>query len=181
MNYFLILIIMGLCGGGYYEYNDLQRAQKEALASDETQIANLKSVNQKLQAQADQLSLDDNQAQANVAGLSTQLKTTQADLAATKAKLAAAVPAAPATGTSGSGSVPGQPGSTSPFGSTTPAGDANNLGTITTADGKTFHDCQLLKVDKDGIIINHAEGITKILFGQLPPEMQKRFSAPAPM
>jgi hypothetical protein len=51
----------------------------------------------------------------------------------------------------------------------------NTLGTITTLDGKTFQKCQLLKVDADGIVVNHSEGITKILYGLLPPELQKKF------
>jgi hypothetical protein len=51
----------------------------------------------------------------------------------------------------------------------------NNLGTITTLDGKTFQNCQLLGVKADRIVINYAGGITEILYGLMSPELQKRF------
>ena len=63
---------------------------------------------------------------------------------------------------------------TNPAAHATPS-DLNNLGTITTIDGKSFYHCQLLKVEPDGITFNHSEGITKVLFPFLTPEMRKRF------
>ncbi len=50
-----------------------------------------------------------------------------------------------------------------------------NLGTIATTDGRTFQNCQLLKIEADGITFNHADGITKVLFPRLSPEFQKKF------
>jgi hypothetical protein len=49
------------------------------------------------------------------------------------------------------------------------------LGTITTLQGKTYLNCQLLKVEPDGITFNHSEGIAKVLFVYLSPDIQKRF------
>ena len=49
------------------------------------------------------------------------------------------------------------------------------MGTIATLDGKNYQNCKLLKVDADGITVDHTEGITKIAFGLLPPDLQKRF------
>ena len=49
------------------------------------------------------------------------------------------------------------------------------MGTITTLDGRTFQDCKILKVEADGITFSHADGITKILFPLLRPDLQKRY------
>jgi hypothetical protein len=57
----------------------------------------------------------------------------------------------------------------------TTAQTANSLGTITTLDGKTYQDCKILKVEADGITFSHAEGITKVLFPMLRPEVQKQY------
>lgn len=53
----------------------------------------------------------------------------------------------------------------------------SNLGTITTVDGKKFENCQLLKIEQDGITFNHSEGITKILYANLPLDIQHHFHA----
>jgi hypothetical protein len=47
--------------------------------------------------------------------------------------------------------------------------------TIATLDGRTFQDCKILKVESDGITFSHSEGITKVLFPLLRPEMQKQY------
>jgi hypothetical protein len=52
---------------------------------------------------------------------------------------------------------------------------SNLLGNITTLDGKSYQNCRLLKVDPDGIVVNHSDGILKINFGLLPPDMKTRF------
>jgi hypothetical protein len=55
------------------------------------------------------------------------------------------------------------------------APDSSELGNITTLLGKTFQNCQLLKVESDGITVSYAQGITKILYAYLPPDWQKKF------
>ncbi|MGH9592721.1 MAG: hypothetical protein ACRD5L_06495 [Bryobacteraceae bacterium] len=50
-----------------------------------------------------------------------------------------------------------------------------NIGTVTTLSGQTFENCQLLKVEPDGITFNHTEGITKVLYRNLSLDLQKRF------
>ena len=55
------------------------------------------------------------------------------------------------------------------------AEEAGALGTVVTKDGQTYKNCQLLKVYPDGITFSHDDGITKVLFSQLPPALQKRF------
>jgi hypothetical protein len=50
-----------------------------------------------------------------------------------------------------------------------------NIGTVTTLSGQSFENCQLLKVEPDGITFNHTEGITKVLYRNLSLDLQKRF------
>lgn len=50
-----------------------------------------------------------------------------------------------------------------------------NIGTVTTLSGQSFQNCQLLKVEPDGITFNHTEGITKVLYRNLSLDIQKRF------
>jgi len=160
MNYFLILIILGLCGGGYYEYTNLQTAQQDTMTSDQQVNDKLRSENKKLEDANTALTKSASEAQAAIADLTTQLQNAQSGLAL--AKQAAAAKA----------SAPAPPPATTPA---APPAPTNNLGTIATLDGKSYQNCQLLKVDADGITVNHSEGITKIVFGLLPPDLQKRF------
>jgi hypothetical protein len=51
----------------------------------------------------------------------------------------------------------------------------NNLGTITTQDGRTFQNCRVIKVKTDGIVVSYSEGITEIKYALLPPDLQKKF------
>lgn len=52
---------------------------------------------------------------------------------------------------------------------------SNILGTIATTTGKTYQNCRLMKVETDGIVISHTEGIMKLSFGVISPDLQKRF------
>jgi len=165
MNYFLMLIILGLCGGGYYEYTVLQKkdaADQQQLSDLGAKIDTLQSDNKKLDDDKTQLKKSMADAQSKITDLTAQIQAAQSELAETKqtvqalqaekakAAAAAATPAAPPPPT-------------------------NSLGTITTQDGKTFQNCLLLKVEADGIVVNHSEGITKMLYRSLPAEMQKKF------
>lgn len=51
----------------------------------------------------------------------------------------------------------------------------NSLGTITTLDGKSFPNCQLIKIKPTVIVVNDSDGITEISYALMPPEMQKKF------
>ena len=57
----------------------------------------------------------------------------------------------------------------------------SSLQRIVTTSGTIYSDCKLLKVEPDGILVEHepqpgAVGLTKIKFALLPPEIQKRFN-----
>jgi transposase-like protein len=161
MNYFLMMIIVALCGGGYYEYTDFQQKN----AADQQQIHDLGSKVDKLQAANKALEDDKtrltksvNDAQTEVADLAKQIQAAQSTLAEAKQQ----APQAPQANTSAAPTTAATP-------------PTNDLGTITTLTGKTYQNCQLLKVKADGIVVSHSEGITEIVFGSLPPELQKKF------
>jgi DNA repair exonuclease SbcCD ATPase subunit len=176
MNYFLILVILGLCGGGYYEYTTLQQksaADQQQITDLGTKLDALQAENKKLDDDKTQLTNNVADAQTKIADLTKQVQEAQStlvkakqqdqqDLEALKTQLAAAT-------------APPPP----------PPTPTNNLGTIATVDGKTFQNCQLLKVEADGIVINQADGIIKIVFPMLPSDLQKKFgydpNHPAPL
>jgi len=163
MNYFLLIIIVGLCGGGYYEYTLLEQKS----AADQQQITDLggkvdtlQSENKTLEDDKAQLTKSVANAQTELSDLTKQVQAAQSALAEAQAQAVQAAKAAtPATTTAAA--APSRP--------------TNNLGTIGTLDGKTFQNCQLLKVQADGIVVNDADGITEIRFGLMPPDLQKRF------
>jgi len=150
MNYFLILIIMGLCWGGYFEYRALVRQsakdQQEAKAEVSMEMDKLESDNKKLTADNAQLQQELNDAQAKLVAM------------------APAVPAAPAGNSAAP--APALPA---------PVRPSNSLGTIITRDGKTFSNGQLLKVEASGITISCASGITQVKFLEMKPDLQMRF------
>jgi hypothetical protein len=162
MNYVLILIILGLCGGGYYEYQQLQQAEQSRDSSYEKQIADLQAQNKGLSDAQKQATSEVSAAKAQVTTLAGQLKTAQTDLASAKA-------AAAATGVTSA--TPGKTAS----GISSAATLSNNLGTIATLGGQTYQNCQLLKVNAESITISETAGITEIPFALLPPNLQQRF------
>jgi len=165
MNYFLILLILGLGGSGYYEYTLLQQRSAEdqrqigdlgskigALHDLSSKIDALQSENKKLEDDEARLAKGVTDAQAEVADVTKQ---TQSALAEIKTE-----------------TLQG-PNAQNPVKASPP--NSNDLGTITTLDGKTFKNCQLLKVEADGIVVNHSAGIMKIMYGLMQPDMQKKF------
>jgi hypothetical protein len=143
MNYFLILIIIALGAGGYYEYTtiqDLDSANKQKFDDLSAKIDALQAENKKIE---------------------DQLKSGASPL--TPAPSTPTTATAPATPAASAAPKPGPP----------PA--SNILGNIATSDGKTYLSCRLLKVEADGIVINHSEGIIKLAYALLSPDLQRRF------
>ncbi len=56
-----------------------------------------------------------------------------------------------------------------------PPKSGQDLGTITTTDGKTYTAAKLAVIEPDGISILYADGGAKIAFTSLSPEIQKEF------
>lgn len=154
MNYLLLFAIVGICIGAYYQETLLQQSQLQKITA-EQKVSDMTDQYDKL--------LDKNRSlEADNAELEKALK----DAKGQAADMAAKVETVEATQ---KGTKPGSARSV------VPKIPSNNLGTFTTLDGKTFQNCQLLKVQSDGITFNHSGGITKVMFAVLPPDLQKRF------
>jgi hypothetical protein len=160
MNYFLTLIILGLCGGGYYEYTLLQQKS----AADQQQLTDLGAQVATLKAQDTALESANAQLTKAAADLTKQVQDAQSALADIKRKAFQSPAESPVENPAVSA------GATPPL-----APSGNILGTIGTLDGKTFPNAQLLKVQADGIVISYSGGITQIAFGLMAPDLQKRF------
>ena len=163
MNYFLLVIILGLCGGGYYEYTILEQnssADQQQITNLGAKIDALQSENKRLEDDKAQLTKSVADAQTETADLTKQVQEAQSALAKAQAQALQSATAATMAATTVAA---------------TPSRPSNNLGTIATLDGKTYQNCQLLKVQADGIVVNDADGITEIRFGLMPPDLQKRF------
>src|SRR5271168_5112800 len=127
MNYFLMLVILAVCGGAYYEYT----VQQEAILTDTQQISDLADKATLLEATNKKLTDDQTQiienlaiAQKKVDDLTAQLKDVS------KAAMASPPTANPATPVT--------------YPPVTGIAETNNLGTIITQDGKAYQNCQLL-------------------------------------
>jgi hypothetical protein len=173
MNYLLIaLLVVGLVGGGYYEYTSLQDESidyQHKISEQRDRIEHLEEQNK--QYEDDKTLITRNkwdEAQAKITDLTKQLKAAQDGLAAEKKQEADAAAVAAAAAATDTNQAPAAP--------PPPPPPSNKLGTITLTDGKTYHDCRLLKVDPDGIVVNHSDGIIKILYAMMSPELQKRFT-----
>jgi len=154
MNYFLTLVILVLCGGGYYEYTLQQQSNvgyQEKISDLQIQVTKLKADNKQLEDDKEQWAKSLTDAQAKIADLTAKIAAAQKATDDTIKTQAAPPPVV------------------------APAGPTNDLGTISTLDGKTFENCKLLRVEVDGITFNHSAGITKVLFPLLPLDTQKKF------
>lgn len=47
--------------------------------------------------------------------------------------------------------------------------------TITTLFGRTYHECQIIRVHPDGVSFTHSRGAAKVLFDDLPQGLRTRF------
>jgi hypothetical protein len=55
------------------------------------------------------------------------------------------------------------------------AANSASIGNITTLDNHTYINCKVLKVEQDGVTFSHDEGITKIPYPMMPPDIQAKF------
>jgi hypothetical protein len=158
MNYFLMLIILGMGYGGYYEYDLLHTknlADQKQIDDFGAQVATLTAENAKLEDEAKQLTKSADDAKTEISDVTKQLQ--DAKTALVQAKQVGTQPAATA------GAAP----------MFVPNG--NNLGTIALLDGKSYPNCELMKVQADCIVISYVGGITQVPFSLMAPDLQKRF------
>jgi hypothetical protein len=50
-----------------------------------------------------------------------------------------------------------------------------NYGTISTRNGRVFHDCKVMRIYPDGVSFTHRDGAAKIAFKDLPENLRKEF------
>ena len=180
MNYFLLFIIVGVCGGSYYMYTQ-----------DQEQIRTL------------QQQVTDLTAQMKTGGTATAATTTS-NPTTTGGSLATVQPLSPAPSLSSGGVTPAtvapvttvaptpvvapvapaavmanQPGHFNAIDAAAnaaiAASNGSSIGTVTTLDHKTYTNCKVLKVETDGVTFSHDDGITKILYPMMTPDVQQKF------
>jgi hypothetical protein len=149
MNYFLVLIIIGIAGFAYYQHTQ-----------DEQQVAYLQHQVGSLQAKV--ISFSEVKPAPKIAPPVTRPAPVVAEVKAIQPS-----PQSPAIDKSITAARTA---------SVAPPSDPNNLGTINTLDSRTYHNCKLLKVEADGVTFSHDDGITKVLYPFLTPDLQKRFN-----
>jgi hypothetical protein len=164
MNWFLLLIILAMAGGGYYEYQTLHGQ----VTVDEIQLSDLKTklqtasdAQQKSADAAKQLTASLADAQTKAADLDKQLQSEKTALAAAQAQIEAAAAAKAAASAPPAGATASPPAFTT------------KLGTLAALDGKTYTACQLLKVNTDSIVISNSDGVTQVMLNVLPAPTQK--------
>lgn len=178
MNYFLALLLIGIAGFAYYQHN-----QDELQVADlQQQIANLKK------GEPASTTTDGQSSETTTAapdgttptGTAPSLARTTPSTMTPSATTPAAVRTAPSLApelkviqpTTEHSSAIDQAAQAATAAATS---NSNNIGTVTTLDGRTFHNCKVLKVETDGVTFSHDDGITKVLFPLLPPNVQKQF------
>jgi small-conductance mechanosensitive channel len=162
MKYFLLVIIFGLCAGGYFEYTVLQKqleADSQQIAGQSEKIDALQAENKKVEEDKTELTKSVADAQAQIADLTKQVQDAQTALAAAKAAAVASASSKPKT------AAP-----------VAPPRPTNDLGTITSLDGKSYQNCHLLRVKTDGIVVSDTGGITELSFVVLSADLQKKFN-----
>jgi hypothetical protein len=156
MNYFLVAIVLGMAGFAYYQHNQ-----------DEQQVADLQQQIVDLKKAAPDA---DKNATTTITPIGPTTPATNIVPAQPALTLSPAVHVVTPTGAHSSAIDQAANAATSAA-----ASNSNNLGTITTLDGRTFQNCKVLKVEADGVTFSHDDGITKVLFPLLPPAIQKQF------
>jgi hypothetical protein len=167
MNYLLALLLLGVCGGAYYLHTQ-----------DETQISDL---TQEVSVDRDKLKAANIDPDASAATITTAARPVAPSAPASMTNIQPQY-TAPSTLTHTAGPAPVQvvqPDSSSAIDSAANAAMAatngNNIGTVTTLDHRIYTNCKVLKVEPDGVTFSHDDGITKVMYPMMPPDLQKRF------
>jgi Tfp pilus assembly major pilin PilA len=166
MQYFLIFVILVACGGAYYEHT-LAQAQND---TDQAQITDLNSKIDKFQSDGRKLEDEEAKEEKGLAEAKTKITDLTTQLAAAQKAVADAKKQANDAVKALQDEIAREKAGPPP-----PPPPTNLLGTILTQDGKTYPNSKLLKADEDGITISCTNGITKLIYGILPPALQTKF------
>ena len=152
MNMLLVCLLIAAGGAAYFETTYQQQTAdgfQEQESAWQSEDDSLRGENKQLILSKKELEKDIDTTTAEIANLTGHGKTTD-----TSAPAPAVVTTTPAP---------------APMPATT------SLGTISTVDGQRYENCQLLKVEADGITFSHAQGITKVMYSNLPSDKQALF------
>ena len=166
MKYLLILLTLLACAGAYYEHTLLANrdaGNQQQISDLQSKVDTLQSDGKKLEDEKEELDKSVADDQAKIADLTAQLGAAQKAAADAKKQADDATKALQAE-------LAREKAAPAPA-----AKPTNYLGTIVTQNGKTFQNCTMLKADADGITVNSTAGISKLIYGILPPELQKKF------
>lgn len=164
MNYFLALVVLGLCGLVYYGGSLLQEqseTNQHQLCDLNGQIRTLQSTNTKTEDTERRLT-------AGMADLATQITAAKSAVALIKKRTVKATLPADSLLAAGRHLKAAKPKPKGP-----PL--SNDLGTITTLDGRTFEDCHLIMVESSSIVFTHSDGIMDLPYPLMKSDLQKRF------
>ena len=168
MNWILLFVILLMGGAGYFEYQNLQvqiSTCQGQISEDKAKLDAADTASKAIEAENAQLKQSLASAKSKTDDLTKQLQTAQDEVAQSKK------PAVGATGTTAPGTSP----TTLANSTTIAAAFTTKLGTITTIDGKTFANCQLMKFQNTGMVVSCDSGITQIEYAVLPTALQKTF------
>jgi len=168
MNFFLTLLILLMCGGGYLMYT--QDQNKINALQQQLDDANSKSKTDEATAPA-----DSTPPAASTASATNHLPTPNGVAATVKAPAPITTPAGPITSTAVAPDVSHSSAIDAAAAAATAASNSAGVGTFTTLDGHTYSNCKVLKVEQDGVTFSHDDGITKVLYPLMPPNIQKMF------
>jgi hypothetical protein len=148
MNFFLVLVILALLGGGYMMYTQ-----------DQQKLSDL------------QQQVDDANAKIKASDTPASAATNPPPAVTSKPPTVIAQPMQPAVTVAPDISR----SSAIDAAAATAVSNSRGVGTIKTLDGHTYTNCKVLKVEQDGVTFSHDDGITKILYPLMPPNVQKMF------
>ena len=177
MNYILIVVVLAICAGAYYDHT--QEEQKVSALQAEVDDAHKAAITAAAAAQ--------NSSAPVVSGPSPA--TPRSPTASDSSGLTHDLNSPPLT-------LPGSSGPGAPVhhavvvdsaeathagavdaaaAAAEAAANGTDLGTVTTLDNRTFTNCKVVKVEEDGVTFSTDAGIAKIEYPLLPPDLQKKF------
>jgi hypothetical protein len=159
MNYFLVVIVIGMAGFAYYQHSQ----DEQQITALQQQISDFKSPD------------SSHPATPSMAGPDASAPSTAAAKTPATSNSNAAMTLSPTIKVVAPSLHSSAIDEAANAAATAAVSNSNNLGTITTLDGRTFQNCKVLKVEADGVTFSHDDGITKVLFPLLPPAVQKQF------
>ena len=175
MNYFLIVIILVLSGGMYY----MHMQDQQQIDSLQAQLATAPKAGPDAAGPVASVPATTPAAPgtATVKDITSEAaqKTHDLDSAPPALSTGSPAPAAPAVPVAVVQPVTHSSAIDAAAAAAQAAANSASIGNITTLDNHTYMNCKVLKVEQDGVTFSHDEGITKIPYPMMPPDVQAKF------